>query len=336
MPVCGAKVRRLDLAGAKPRLSRRELAGAGSPRAARAILATIRLAGTNPNLASDPADSSSDRLAVPLGRATLETLRAPTIAHAMNAARQRMIDMKKGFTLIELLVVIAIIAILAAILFPVFAQAKEAAKKVQCLSNGRQIGLALTMYLTDNDDRYPQEHPATQNPVVDDSTGQLESLDYGSPFDKILPYVASKDSSKTQLYICPSDPDPHGLKLLDAQGNCIGSNPLAPPPGPINSYLLNAYYLFGATEGQISTPAQSVYISERREGFCDVHYHPWLKEVELPNGSHDLVNPIAIGYERHLKGSNSIYAEGHAKWKRFPAMRAPFAGHELFGEFQAF
>lgn len=62
---------------------------------------------------------------------------------------------RKGFTLIELLVVIAIIAILAAILFPVFNRAKESAKRAGCLSNLRQIGLAMTMYMTDNDDRLP-------------------------------------------------------------------------------------------------------------------------------------------------------------------------------------
>src|ERR1700677_1343177 len=62
---------------------------------------------------------------------------------------------KKAFTLIELLVVIAIIAILAAILFPVFAQAKEAAKKTSCLSNMKQLGLADIMYVNDHDDTYP-------------------------------------------------------------------------------------------------------------------------------------------------------------------------------------
>ncbi len=62
---------------------------------------------------------------------------------------------KSGFTLIELLVVIAIIAILAAILFPVFAQAKEAAKKTACLSNARQIGLAVKLYIGDYDDGMP-------------------------------------------------------------------------------------------------------------------------------------------------------------------------------------
>src|SRR5688500_12661612 len=61
---------------------------------------------------------------------------------------------KRAFTLIELLVVIAIIAILAAILFPVFAQAKEAAKKTSCLSNSKQIGTASQIYLADYDDVY--------------------------------------------------------------------------------------------------------------------------------------------------------------------------------------
>ena len=243
---------------------------------------------------------------------------------------------KRAFTLIELLVVIAIIAILAAILFPVFAQAKASAKKISCLSNGNQIGLGITMYINDNDDTYPQEHPSTGNPVVDDSNGQLESIDYGSPFDKILPYVASMDSSKTQLYLCPADPDPHGLKLLDPAGNCIGSNPLAPPPGPLTSFLLNAYYLFGATSSVITAPSQSIYISERRDSFCDVHYHPWLGEVEDPTGPNDLVNPIAISPNRHFSGSNHIYSDGHSKWRPFAQARAPFEGHLLWGEFQAF
>src|SRR5205807_3210026 len=65
----------------------------------------------------------------------------------------------RGFTLIELLVVIAIIAILAAILFPVFAQARELARKTTCTSNMRQIGMALYLYVQDYDARLPTQHP---------------------------------------------------------------------------------------------------------------------------------------------------------------------------------
>jgi len=65
---------------------------------------------------------------------------------------------KKGFTLIELLVVIAIIAILAAMLFPVFARARESARKIQCLANVKNIATAFQMYLTDYDSFPPNEH----------------------------------------------------------------------------------------------------------------------------------------------------------------------------------
>jgi prepilin-type N-terminal cleavage/methylation domain-containing protein/prepilin-type processing-associated H-X9-DG protein len=252
----------------------------------------------------------------------------------------------KAFTLIELLVVIAIIAILAAILFPVFAQAKAAAKKTACLSNGSQIGIALLLYLGDNDDRYPQEHPATSNPVVDDSDAQLEAVDYGSPFLAILPYVSSKNVDKTQIYYCPTDPDPRGATLLDSNGNCLANGAPPPAPGYLTSVILNAYYLFGMNQSQVTTPSQSVYINERNNADCDVHYHPWLGEVgdasgaaytaALP-GATDLGVPVfAIASTRHGNGSNGSYCDGHSRWQPFGAMRKPFDGHELFGEFQAF
>jgi len=96
-------------------------------------------------------------------------------------------SLKEGFTLIELLVVIAIIAILAAILFPVFAKVREKARQTSCASNLKQLGLALTQYTEDNDERYPVGDPA---------------YNYcGGWARPIYPYVKSVD-----VYKCPDDP----------------------------------------------------------------------------------------------------------------------------------
>lgn len=97
--------------------------------------------------------------------------------------------MKKAFTLIELLVVIAIIAILAAILFPVFAQAKEAAKKSQSLSNVRQIGTGMHLYMTDNDDVSPSTYVVDSKSVDIYQTFQpyLKNMDiFFSPVHEVL------------------------------------------------------------------------------------------------------------------------------------------------------
>src|SRR5512142_1907301 len=101
---------------------------------------------------------------------------------------------RRGFTLIELLVVIAIIAILAAILFPVFAQAREKARGVSCLSNFRQLGTAFQMYLQDYDEVVLPRYRACP------STGPAATPN--APLlwtDTIQPYVKNK-----QIFICPS------------------------------------------------------------------------------------------------------------------------------------
>ena len=100
--------------------------------------------------------------------------------------------MKRAFTLIELLVVIAIIAILAAILFPVFAQAKEAAKRTACLSNAKQIALSQKMYSGDNDDTLPIFHAynTTPAPWLDGHFGTEIAL---------LPYCKSREIFKSPI-----------------------------------------------------------------------------------------------------------------------------------------
>lgn len=99
---------------------------------------------------------------------------------------QKNILRRAGFTLIELLVVIAVIAVLAAILFPVFAQAREKARQASCATNMRQMGLAVVMYLQDYDERFPLAATAT-------ATGFLNW------HHLVDPYVKNK-----QVWVCPS------------------------------------------------------------------------------------------------------------------------------------
>lgn len=101
---------------------------------------------------------------------------------------------RSGFTLIELLVVIAIIAILAAILFPVFAQAREKARQAACMSNGKQIGTALLMYSQDYDETLPPRYGA--NDPADYEDGQLRSWK-----NMLFPYIKNLD-----VFKCPSNP----------------------------------------------------------------------------------------------------------------------------------
>jgi len=121
----------------------------------------------------------------------------------------REINMKRrsGFTLIELLVVIAIIAILAAILFPVFAQARESARMSSCLSNIKEIGLAWTMYAQDYDETYPLSrsigYPSADDcRFVDPNNPQGFSLPRINWRAEVQPYIKNK-----QIYQCPSNPN---------------------------------------------------------------------------------------------------------------------------------
>ncbi|HEV2472444.1 MAG TPA: prepilin-type N-terminal cleavage/methylation domain-containing protein, partial [Chthonomonadales bacterium] len=137
-----------------------------------------------------------------------------------------MVRQQRGFTLIELLVVIAIIAILAAILFPVFAQAREKARSISCLSNTKQSGLALNMYVQDYDETFPINlylgTDASGNPNC--------TMTY---YQELAPYQKNE-----QIYQCPSD----GNKLNVAQAFSVISLPppcITSPPLTLVSYQAN-------------------------------------------------------------------------------------------------
>ena len=125
--------------------------------------------------------------------------------------------MRRGFTLIELLVVIAIIAILAAILFPVFAKAREKARQSSCLSNVKQLSLAYLQYAQDYDERLPESYWTTGIPA----SARLWGTSYMLGTELVYPYVKN-----IQVYVCPSSNGIsccYGPTSSDWHGYALGS-----------------------------------------------------------------------------------------------------------------
>src|SRR5437867_2891037 len=149
---------------------------------------------------------------------------------------------RRGFTLIELLVVIAIIAILAAILFPVFAQAREKARQTTCLSNMKQVGLGLQMYTQDYDEVLPPRNDAVFR--FAEPTSPLFKPNF---LGSLLPYTKS-----TKIFTCPSVPATPGTSCENEQAPTSDSN---------SSYVGNAVVI-GRALAVIPAPADMVYLQE--------------------------------------------------------------------------
>lgn len=210
---------------------------------------------------------------------------------------------QRGFTLIELLVVIAIIAILAAILFPVFAQAREMARKTVCLSNMQQIGLGVLMYTQDYDETYPIERepynyydPGYNGAGVPQYSGTWRYF--------IQPYIKN-----TQLFHCPDDTRNVGWSegyLDDTIYHCHGSNA---NDNFHLSYAYNGYVFSGPTTmASISTPANIIMLLETRMEYPDLGL--WVFPWDL-SGVFGL--PGAGPFNSHNGIMNWAFADGHAK-----------------------
>jgi prepilin-type N-terminal cleavage/methylation domain-containing protein/prepilin-type processing-associated H-X9-DG protein len=223
---------------------------------------------------------------------------------------------KPAFTLIELLVVIAIIAILAAILFPVFAQAREKARQSACLSNTKQMGTAITLYAQDYDETLPEYWDDNLAPKVTNPNP------LGYWHNQIQPYVKNYN-----VFICPSATS-KAEKTIDTG--------LGTPAQRINnrwngsgSYGWNYWYL-GAWPGQIFTlaqvtmPAECIAVGEMLHTVNPGVIYPAPLCVGTPSwavlSEKDRLNYWKQFAFRHNGGSNLVFVDGHSKWYKREAI----------------
>jgi prepilin-type N-terminal cleavage/methylation domain-containing protein/prepilin-type processing-associated H-X9-DG protein len=196
---------------------------------------------------------------------------------------------RRGFTLIELLVVIAIIAILASILFPVFARARENARRSSCQSNLKQIGLGVRQYVQDYDERFPQSGSAPlPNPEL--VTGWAYTLQ---------PYLKSE-----QIFQCPSDTGaaPTQATLQERAVN-IG----------FTDYWYNFNLGDGASDSSVEYPS-NVLLNGDGSGILSSSASSYT--VASPNGVP----------ERHFDGANYAFVDGHVKWLKPSAVLSGNSG----------
>jgi prepilin-type processing-associated H-X9-DG protein/prepilin-type N-terminal cleavage/methylation domain-containing protein len=183
----------------------------------------------------------------------------------------------KAFTLVELLVVIAIIALLAAMLLPALANARERARQIYCVNNLKQIGLGLLLYTDSEDGYFPASHTGDYSNPVEGTQEWWEML---------APY-----GLKRQFMLCPSD---QYKNTPDVQ-----------------SYLINGFVTFSKLYATVRNPTEKIVLSERADveaALSHECYHAWLPLSDWQG---------EIAQQRHNGQANYLYADWHVLSKRF-------------------
>lgn len=220
---------------------------------------------------------------------------------------------KKGFTLIELLVVIAIIAILAAILFPVFARARKTAQRTSCLNNLKQIGTAIRMYSNDWEEKYPNIQgfgPYLDTLNIWDGVGAATTSERWMQH-LLLPYVKND-----RIFVCPSVGEtgtwegafPAGVSFVSNTALGAGLTLPAAEPDPVCTYTFNA-----RTPTLGTASGTSVVISGATEAITE---KPTEAAIAWDAVSGKSLMPVVANTEislPHDDSMNVVYADGHVK-----------------------
>ncbi|NLJ36074.1 MAG: DUF1559 domain-containing protein [candidate division WS1 bacterium] len=202
---------------------------------------------------------------------------------------------RQGFTLIELLVVIAIIAILAAILFPVFARAREKARQNSCLSNVKQLGLATMMYAQDYDELMPAS-------IMSESPNSNRFW-----YQLLYPYI-----SNDQIMLCPSDTGVYSIQRPDGSGSFTTNYGANHGIFQVTSWASTARYGhsgYTCAMAMIKYPAETLIIADS----------DWTRSTADYTNSNSwrifyAFHPSFFIPARHNGGANLAFADGHAKW----------------------